>query len=132
LLSQIQAEGGDLKNAILSANMAVQLNPQEPILHSQLGMLEYNNSSYSNAIKSLQKAVELNGDYSNARYFLGLAYARIGKDSEAINEFELLSQSNPENIEISNILADLLAGRDIFRTPQVKNASKSTTLPIEE
>jgi len=132
LLSQIQAEKGDLKNATISAKVATEINPNEPLLFFQLGLLEYNNLAYSNAAAAFEKAVSLSGDYANAIYFLGLSYARVGKSSDAIEQFEKLSISNPENQEVIQILSGLRAGKNIFKAEEVQNVTKSKKLPIEQ
>ena len=65
----------------------------------------------SDATIVLERAVAINTNYSNARYFLGLIYDRTGRRTEAIGEFEKIAALNPGNGEVQTILANLRAGR---------------------
>ncbi|PIR71468.1 MAG: hypothetical protein COU43_02535, partial [Candidatus Nealsonbacteria bacterium CG10_big_fil_rev_8_21_14_0_10_37_25] len=57
------------------------------------------------------RAILLDPNYSNARYFLGLIYDREENKKEAILQFERIEQFNPENQEVKKILANLRAER---------------------
>ena len=88
-----------------------------------------------NWISHPSKAVELNDQYANAHYFLGLAYARLGKNAEAIAQFETIAKTNPENQEVSLILTNLKAGKSVFtdaKAPIDSKPEKRSTLPIKE
>lgn len=135
ILSQVYAAKGNLPQAITAAQVALELNPRDPLLHFQLGLLKYNSKDYEGAAKSMAEAVKLQGDYANARYFLGLADARLNKTAEAIKEFAALKESNPDNQEISLILSNLRAGKPVFADaapPITQTPEKRATLPIPE
>ncbi len=135
LLSQIQVQNGQTKDAIISTQVASQLNPKEPVLFFQLGLLQYNDKNYSEAAGALSKAVELNGQYANARYFLGLSYARLGKNEDAIKQFVELTKTNPDNEEVKFILSNLQTGKSPFQDVQPpidSKPEKRKTLPISE
>ncbi|MBU6427221.1 tetratricopeptide repeat protein [Patescibacteria group bacterium] len=134
-LSQVQAAKGDLPNAIISAQVAVQINPQNPLLYFQLGLLEYNAKAYDQAAQALAKAVELQPQYANAQYFLGLSYVRLNKIADAITQFEDLAKTNPDNQEISFILSNLRAGKSPFadaKPPVTSTPEKRASLPVKE
>ncbi|MBP6975133.1 MAG: tetratricopeptide repeat protein, partial [Candidatus Pacebacteria bacterium] len=109
LLSQIQVAEKSIKDAITSLLVLAQLNPQDPTIFFQLGLLYYNEGDNINTGLALSKAVELNPEYSNARYFLGLALARLGKYPEAAAQFTEIQKFNPDNTEVAQILAALQA-----------------------
>lgn len=135
LLSQIEAAKGNLRNATIAAEVATQINPQNAILFFQLGLLQYNNKDYNLAATSLEKAVNLQPDYANAKYFLGLSYVRLNKISDAITQFEGLAKSNPENQEVAFILNNLLEGKSPFadaQPPVTPTPEKRSSLPIQE
>ncbi|MEX0931775.1 MAG: tetratricopeptide repeat protein [Candidatus Paceibacterota bacterium] len=128
LLSQIEADAGNIERAIESTEATVILVPNDPTLYLQLGLLRYNNEDYAGAANALERAVALNSDYANARYFLGLSYYEIDTDSNerAIAQFEEIERTNPNNEEVQSILNNLRANREPF-------ANTSTTLqPPEE
>jgi len=135
LLSQVEAAKGNLTDAITAAQFATKLNPNDPLMFFQLGLLQYNNADYSNATSSLAAALKLNPTYANAQYFLGLSDARLGKTAEAIAQFTTLAAANPDNKEIPLILSALRAGKPLFSPgPQAKAArpENSSTPPIPQ
>jgi tetratricopeptide (TPR) repeat protein/O-antigen ligase len=134
-LSQLQVANNQLQDAMVSTQVAIQLNPTEPLLYFQLGLLAYNDKNYSLAGQAFQKAVDLNGQYANARYFLGLSYARLGKNAEAIAQFEELAKTNPDNQEVMFILGNLKEGKSPFadaQPPIDSKPEKRKTLPVTE
>lgn len=130
LLSQIQVAEKSIKDAITSLLVLAQLNPQDPTIFFQLGLLYYNEGDNINTGLALSKAVELNPEYSNARYFLGLALARLGKYPEAAAQFAEIQKFNPESKEVADILAALQAGRSPFQA--VKSPEKAKTPPVKD
>ncbi len=133
--SQIEAAKGDLPNAIIAAQIATQINPQNPLLFFQLGLLQYNNKDYASSADALSKAVSLQPNYANAQYFLGLSFARIGKNAEAVKQFSDLAASNPDNQEVALILANLRAGKSPFtdaKPPVTPSPEKRSSLPIKQ
>ena len=135
LLSQIQVNQGKLKEAITSAQVLTQINPDNSMLFFQLGFLYYNDKNYDAAATALQQAVDLNNQYANARYFLGLSLARLNKTPEAITQFEEIAKTNPDNQEVAAILANLRAGKTPFtdaKSPEDSKPEKRSTLPVKE
>jgi len=135
LLSQIYAAKGDLANATIAAQVAVQLNPQNPLTYFQLGLLQYYNKNYDASAQALAAAVKIQPDYANAKYFLGLSLARQNNATDALAQFTDLAASNPDNQEIALIVANLKAGKSIFADTQastVPNPAKRQNLPIKQ
>jgi len=135
LLSQIEASQGNLKDAITAAQVAAQINPQDATIFFQLGILQYENKDYDSASKSLASAVALQPGYANAQYFLGLSYARLGRNEEAIAQFAALAQTNPDNQEVALILTNLKEGKSPFtdaKPPITTSPEKRPTLPVKE
>jgi len=134
-LSQIQVANNQLKDAIVSARVATEITPNEPVLFFQLGLLQYNDRDYTSAATSFEKALALNSQYANAQYFLGLSYARLGRNADAIRLFEELVKTNPENQEVLFILSNLKEGRSPFadaKAPIDSKPEKRKALPVVE
>lgn len=110
-LSQIQAQEGDIKNAIASTEAAAYLNPSNSGIYLQLGLLRYENKDYTGAAAAFEQALVITPEYANAQYFLGLAYAELKKNAEAIQLFETLLTTNPDSKEVALILENLRAGK---------------------
>lgn len=77
----------------------------------QLGVLYYNDNQFDKAKAEFERAVSLDGNYSNARYFLGLILDKGGKKKEAISQFEKIEVLNPDNEEVKKILVNLREGK---------------------
>jgi tetratricopeptide (TPR) repeat protein len=135
MASQIAATQGNIKDAIVAARVTTQLSPNNPITFFQLGILLYTDKDYVGAAEALDTAVRLQPDYANARYFLGLTYARLNKMAEARAQFEELAKTNPDNQEIKLILDNLRAGRSPFENaapPITPAPEKRSTLPLKD
>jgi tetratricopeptide (TPR) repeat protein len=130
LLSQIQINEGDVVNAINSVSAVATLNPQDPGIFFQLGLLYYDQKNYQNAVLALERAVALNPEYANAKYFLGLAYYQAKQNDRALAQFKDLAVSNPDNEEIKTIVSNLEAGKSPF--PATTNPVRQPSLPIKE
>ena len=134
-LSQIEAREGNIKAAISSVEAASIIAPNDATIFFQLGLLRYNDRDFRGAIGALERAVALNPAYANAKYFLGLSYERIGRDTDAVKQFTDLQATNPDNKEIELILRNLKAGRSPFSdaAPPLDEApEKRSKLPVKE
>src|SRR3989344_6726841 len=131
-LAQIQADEGDLKNAIISTEAASLVSPNNIGVFFQLGFLRYKNGDYAGAVSALERAVELNPSYSNAKYFLGLSYSKLGRVADAIRQFEDVKSMNPDNTEVQSILNNLRASGSAFSGGVPAAPEKSATPPIKE
>ena len=119
LLAQLQISEGDTKSAIDSVTNATYTSPNNEGLFFQLGVLRYDSKDYTNAIGALEKAVSLNSQYSNARYFLGLSYYQVDRVSDAIAQFTEIQKLNPGNQQVVDILTNLQSGKTPFKTATV-------------
>ena len=131
LLAQIQIADGDLVNALRSVEAATILDPQNPVVFFQLGLLHYNNKDFLRSISALENAVKLNEAYANARYFLGLAYFKQNRVSDAVAQFERIEALNPDNQEVKVILANLRAGKEPFLDVDAEAPEKRSEPPID-
>jgi len=135
LLSQIEVQEGNIKAAIKSVDAATVLSPNDPTIRFQLGLLKYNENDWAGAARAFERAVSLNANYSNARYFLGLAYDKLGRDKEAVAQFEELVKTNPSNEEVALVLKNLKSGRSPFvnaEPPVDSKPEKRQMLPVKE
>ncbi|MBI4132003.1 MAG: tetratricopeptide repeat protein [Candidatus Sungbacteria bacterium] len=111
LLTQISTREGKVSEAIRNAEVTAALAPQDIGVAFQLGMLHYRNNEFERARAVFERAIGLNENYSNARYFLGLIYDRQGNRPAALGQFKKIAALNPENDEVKRIVANLEAGR---------------------
>ncbi len=135
LLSQIQVEKGEVDEAIKSIQAGIGVDPANPTLHFQLGLLRYNQKQYLESTVSFERAVILSPYFVNAKYFLGLSYDKINRTTDAIAQFEDIQMLYPNNAEITLILNNLKAGKDPFegaRSPFDVQPEVRDSLPLEE
>jgi len=107
LLVQIETNEGNLSEAIKQAEYAGGLAPNDSTVFFRLGLLRYNNSDYRGAVSAFEKAVNLNSNYINARYYLGLSYKKIGRINDALLEFNYLDKLIPDNQEIKDAISSV-------------------------
>lgn len=132
LLSQIEVANKNIQGAINSVSAASVIDPTNPAIFFQLGLLKYNIGDFTGAIIAFEKATSMTPDYANAKYFLGLSYEITKQHERAIKQFQDLSKSNPDSKEVQAILENLIAGKPIFNTPAESKPEKGKTLPIKE
>ena len=107
LLVQIETNEGNLSEAIKQAEYAGQIAPNDPTVFFRLGLLRYNNSDYKSAISAFEKAVILDNNYLNARYFLGQSYKKVGRTSDALIQFNILNKIVPDSQEIKDAISSI-------------------------
>jgi len=133
LLSQIEADAGNIEAAIMNAEQAAILAGNDVGAFFQLGLLRYMNKDYEPAAGALIEAIRLSPrqQFDNAKYFLALSLDRLDRTSDAITLFGELQASNPDNEEVKTILGNLRAGRPAL-SGIGSRPSERDSLPIEE
>lgn len=114
MLAQLEIQVGNLKEAITSAEQLARLIPGNPSIYFELGLLKYSNKDYMGAGEAFALALTAAPDYANAQYYMGLTLAQLGRLDDALKQFEVLAVSNPDSVEVQQIIADLKAGKDTF------------------
>jgi tetratricopeptide (TPR) repeat protein len=107
LLAQLEVSQKNIRGAIQSAEALAVLAPNNAGVHFELGVLKYSNQDYEGALESLKEAIRLVPDYANAKYYLALVYAQLGRNAEARIELEDLLVTNPESVEIKELMTAL-------------------------
>lgn len=115
LLSQLNAKGNDLPKAQEEAVIVVQLAPQDPLAWYNLGLILYSRKSYDNAAGAFARAVELQPNYANAIFVLGLSFYQTGKNAEAIAAIDEVARLNPADPLPKQVSANIKAGKDPFK-----------------
>lgn len=102
---------GKSNEAIDSMIKTRSLYPQDVGVAFQLGLLYYKKADWNSAKSEFERAVLIDQNYSNARYFLGLVYDQLGNKVAAIDQFVEVEKLNPDNQDVKTILANLRAGK---------------------
>ncbi len=114
MLTQIEVQDNNLKDAIASAERLALLIPNNSSIYFELGLLKYFNKDYAESADIFALILNSIPDYANAQYYLGMSLAQLGKLAEAQRQFEALSLTNPENEEIRLIIEELKTGTKSF------------------
>jgi tetratricopeptide (TPR) repeat protein len=83
---------GDLTAALRELLKAKQLNPDDPIVHNDLGLCFLLKNRLPEAVTHFKKAIDLNPGYAPARNNLGTAYLEMEKWDAAIGVFKEITQ----------------------------------------
>ena len=132
MLSQIEVQAGNLKEAILRTEQIASVSPNNFGIFFQLGLLQYQNNNFNAARAAFERAVGLNNDYANARYFLGLIYDKQGLKEKAIEQFAQIQKTNPDNEEVKKILSNLKNSRSALAEIAPPAPEKRNEPPIPE
>ena len=115
LLSQLQVAAGRAREALEAAEAAAYFAPNDPTVQFQVGLLRSGTGDTNGAIQAFSKAVEVNPQYANARFFLAVSYAIKGDYPSALAQLETVSALSPENAAaVAGDIAILKAGRNPF------------------
>ncbi len=134
LLAQTALRLGNIKTAIDSVEKAKLAAPLDIGIAFQLGLLYYQTGDLNRAGSEFLRAVSINENYSNARYFLGLIYDRLGDKQKAIAEFQRVAGLNPDNQEVKRILENLTNGKNALEkiVPPAEAPEKRKETPIRD
>jgi len=131
-LANLYSAEGRRDEAVDRAGAAFVLAPNDVGAALQLGVLYYQNQNFTAARAPFERAVRINANYSNARYFLGLIEDREGNSEAALAQFETIAALNPDNVEVQKIIENLKGGlraltniQDIPEPPITESAERS-------
>ena len=130
--ARIYEAQGKLKEAIARMEINRQLLPRDTGIAFQLGVLYYKAEKYPQAKGEFIRAIVLDDNFSNARYFLGLLYDREGDKESALDQFERIAQLNPDNEHIKDVIENLKAGLPALGSPELGPPKQPEEIPIEE
>jgi tetratricopeptide (TPR) repeat protein len=134
-LVQLNVANNDLNSAVRAAQAAVQSAPGVAPIWFQLGLLYYAGGDTKSAIPALEQALKIQGDYANAKYFLGLSYYAQNRQVEAVQLFNDLARTNPDNQEIRIVIANMQAGKPALEgiaPSAAQDVSSRPAAPIQQ
>jgi len=117
---------GELKQAISQLEDSQKMNPQDIGITFQLGVYYYRDGQYDKARAELEQTVKLAENYSNARYFLGLVYDKQNDKQKALEQFQKVSDLNPDNQDVKKIIANLQSGKSALAGMESAPASQGS------
>ncbi len=104
---------GKLSEALSQMKHAQQLDPVSPVTNVALAYVCSMMRDFDNAIKWNQKALELQPDFSGARFNLGMDYLHKQMFTEALAEFAKLKETDPSIASRGQAMTYGLSGRTL-------------------
>ena len=104
-------KNGELADGIREFRLALKEAPLAPAVHFGLGTALNQVGQYNEAAQSLEQAVALDPDYTDARINLGMVYAELGQLDLAERQFRRASVLDSQMVEPYLNLADIYLQR---------------------
>jgi tetratricopeptide (TPR) repeat protein len=115
LISQLEVQDGNAKNALASALSKAYFSPNDPNVLFQVGILYAATNDLTHAAPVLAAAVAADPQFTNARYFLAAVYAKLGDFQNATNQLEAIaSLSGADAQTVAPLIEALKAGKNPF------------------
>ena len=87
---------GRPQESLAQMRQAVLLDPQDELLHLDLGKVLADMGQLADAVRSFQQALKINAEYGQAHEGLGVAYIRLGRFTDAGFDHVYVHQIGPE------------------------------------
>ncbi|MDP1722891.1 MAG: tetratricopeptide repeat protein [Candidatus Gottesmanbacteria bacterium] len=115
LLSQLEVQDGNVKDALAAALAAAYFTPNNPNILFQIGILYAVQNDLANAVLALSSAVAANAQFANARYILAAVYAKQGNYPKALEQIQAIADMSADNAKaVASQLAALQTGKNPF------------------
>lgn len=129
LLSQLEVQDGNVKDALTSALAAAYFAPNDPNILFQVGVLYAAQNDFPNAASALSAAVAANPQFANARYLLSAVYAKQGNMTNALAQMQAIADMSSSNATaVASQLTALTAGHNPFPA----NLLSASSTPVKQ
>ncbi|HTB51537.1 MAG TPA: tetratricopeptide repeat protein [Ferruginibacter sp.] len=98
---------GEREKAIPFFDQSLELDYTYLDAYREESICLYNMGKYQDAIKKLEKAASVKSDYDVAYYWMGRCYEKLNKNADAITNYQLALQINPDDDEAKDALKKL-------------------------
>ncbi len=132
LLVGIFDREGSSENAINAMIESRKVFPANPNLAFQLGLLYLREDKIDEAGGQFVQAVQIDHNYANAHYFLGLVLDKKGEKDMAIKSFERVLALNEGNKLVESILDNLRSGKDALEGLQQQDSVNDAKADIKD
>lgn len=120
-LAQLDIAAGETKAAIARVRSVITYEPNNPARYYQLGVLLLADKKQDAAKQAFTRAIALDDQYSNARYYLALVYLKQGEPDAALEQLREVEKLNPDNEDLQKLISQVESG-DIENIPGIGDA----------
>ena len=99
LLGEVASLQGQPEEAIGDYQQALRAVPGYSLAYKALGIIYFPRGDYREAAKYFRKAVELNPDELESRFFLGTCYMKLGEPHQAVAQFRAAREADATYVE---------------------------------
>lgn len=103
-LAQIEKSEGNISEAMKQVEYAGEISPNDATVFFRIGTFRYDNLDYSGSVSAFEKAVVLDPNYLNARYYLGQSYQKVGRKDDALNQYQILKKISPNDANVQKAI----------------------------
>lgn len=144
MVARLAADGGDLDRALVQLNKALAIEPTDPAIYSDLGVVLSRRGEHAAALQALEQALYLSPNLAVSHYNLASALALQGRLDDAIARFEAALRLQPDYPEAYNALGKVRAAkgelveaialfrRALYIRPEFAEARRNLGLALDE
>ena len=96
--AQRAQSAGDLQATVENYRQVLALKPNFPEVQTNLGLLLYLRGEYQECVTLLQSALKMKPDSLPAELFLGMAFLKLYKYSQAIDPLRRVLRQDPSHV----------------------------------
>jgi len=97
-------QAGELQAALADYNKAAELDPANPEIHNNIGLIYKEQKAYDAAIEQFMRALFIDPNFAKAYNNIGVVYYNRGNLKRAVANYQKAIQINPGNLETYNNL----------------------------
>jgi tetratricopeptide (TPR) repeat protein len=131
VLAQLDIDDGNLEQAINTTEAMVILEPNNPGRLYQLGLIYGAAGNREAALTVINRAIEINPQFANARYLRSLHLYAAGQVDDAVRELETVLGLDANNTVVNDIITQMRAGTfvpDFTLTSQSVNEPRTVSI----
>jgi len=110
LSAQLDIAEGNTVSAIAITRSIITLEPSNPTRYFQLGILLSSDNQIEAAIDAFKTAISLDKNYANARYMLAINYIKQNQTEAAMEQLQIVKETNSDNPELQSLIKQLESG----------------------
>ena len=116
--------------SIQAFQKALQINPQYPETNFYLGVSYLGYNDYSKALGYFDQELKFHPDYRRAHLYAAKTLLALGREGEAVQHYQILTQQNPKDIRVWFELASLYRSLAVHAYKQVDAIDPDSVLLV--